>query len=137
MRLIIASILSGAALWGQGAGGVQFRDWTAPVVAAKPKIACGELRSLTNFELSVLSATVIRAAGDTPEHCRVSVLVPPEVNIKVNLPSAWNERLYMFGNGGFAGESFDAANRVAIRARGLSYGFTTAATDTGHNAQAE
>ena len=133
MRLLIASILSGVALWGQGVGGVQFSDWTSPATIAKPKIACGELRSLTNFELSVLSATVIRAAGDTPEHCRVSVLVPPEINIEVNLPSAWNERLYMFGNGGFAGESFDAANRANTRSRGLRYGFVTAATDTGHS----
>jgi hypothetical protein len=137
MRLLIASILSGAALWGQGAGGVQFRDWTIPAAPAKPKIGCGELRGLTNFELSVLSATVIHAAGDTPEHCRVSVLVPPEINIEVNLPTAWNERLYMFGNGGFAGESFDAANRANTRARGLRYGFVTAATDTGHSAASE
>ena len=59
MRLLIVSILSGAALWGQGAGGVQFRDWATPAATAKPKIACGELRNLTNFELSVLSATLI------------------------------------------------------------------------------
>ena len=66
MRLLIVSILSGAALWGQGAGGVQFRDWIAPAATAKPKIACGELRSLTSFELSVLSATVIARRGKLP-----------------------------------------------------------------------
>ncbi len=43
----------------------------------------------------------------------------------------------MFGNGGWAGESFEAANRVANRAHGLKAGFVTAATDTGHSAAYE
>jgi len=55
----------------------------------------------------------------------------------VNLPNAWNTRFYMFGNGGFAGESFEAPNRVNNRAAGLRNGFTTAATDTGHSAAVE
>src|ERR1022692_1054270 len=63
---------------------------------------------------------------------RVSLMAQPELNIEVNLPSAWNGRLYMFGNGGWAGEAFDTAGRVASRAKGLKAGFVTAATDTGH-----
>ena len=43
----------------------------------------------------------------------------------------------MFGNGGWAGESFESAGRVASRARGLKAGFVTAATDTGHSAALE
>ncbi len=137
MRQILAIAFLSASLWGQGAGNVQFRDWTAPAANAKPKIQCAELRSLTNFELSVISATQIPATADAPEHCRVSILIAPEINVEVNLPTAWNTRLYMFGNGGFAGETFDAQNRAAFRARGLRYGFVTAATDTGHSAAAE
>jgi pimeloyl-ACP methyl ester carboxylesterase len=137
MRLFVTSMFLATALRGQGGGGVQFRDWTHAGPAVKPTTACGELRSLTGYELSVLSASVIPATGDTPEHCRVSVLIPPEVNVEVNLPSTWNGRLYMFGNGGFAGEAFDAPNRAANRARGLRSGFVTAATDTGHSAAAE
>jgi feruloyl esterase len=64
-------------------------------------------------------------------------MTPPEVNIQVNLPTAWNGRLYMFGNGGWAGESFESAGRAANRARGLKAGFVTAATDTGHSAASE
>ena len=64
-------------------------------------------------------------------------MVQPEINIEVNLPAAWNGRLYMFGNGGWAGESFDSAGRAANRARGLKAGFVTAATDTGHSAALE
>ena len=64
-------------------------------------------------------------------------MVQPEINIEVNLPAAWNSRLYMFGNGGWAGEPFDSAGRAANRARGLTAGFVTAATDTGHSAASE
>ena len=134
MRLFLGTILLEVALWGQGAGGVQFRDWPAPGVSAKPTIECGELRSLTGFDLSIMSASMVQGVPDTPEHCRVSVLVQPEINVEVNLPSTWNKRLYMFGNGGWAGESFEAPNRAATRSRGLKYGFMTAATDTGHSA---
>jgi feruloyl esterase len=100
-------------------------------------MACGELRSLTSFDLSVISATVIPGSANAPEHCRVRVMVQPEINIEINLPTAWNNRLYMFGNGGWAGEAFDSAGRVANRARGLNAGFVTAATDTGHSAASE
>ena len=100
-------------------------------------MACGELRSLTSFDLSVISAVVIPSSASSPEHCRVSLMVPPEVNIQVNLPAAWNGRLYTFGNGGWAGESFESPGRAANRARGLKAGFVTAVTDTGHSASLE
>src|ERR1700727_70405 len=116
---ICASAVYGPALYGQGGGGVSFRDWTAPAATGKPGISCGELRSLTSYDYSVISAVVIRAAGDVPEHCRVSILVPPTLNVEVNLPTAWNSRLYMFGNGGFGGESFEAANRIENRSNAL------------------
>ena len=67
----------------------------------------------------------------------MSLMAQPEINIEVNLPTAWNGRLYMFGNGGWAGEAFDSAGRAANRARGLNAGFATAATDTGHSAALE
>src|SRR5580658_5508066 len=137
MRLLVILIYCAVSLWGQGGGGVQFRDWTAPAPAAKPAMACGELRSLTSFDIYVIGATVIPASATAPEHCRVSLMVPPEINIEVNLPTAWNGRLYMFGNGGWAGESFEAPGRVANRSRGLTAGFVTAATDTGHSAASE
>jgi hypothetical protein len=135
MRLFITALYFAASLLGQS--GAQFRDLSALATPGKPKVACGELRSLTSYNLSIIGAQAIAATGDAPEHCRVSILVPPEINIEVNLPAAWNGRLYMFGNGGFAGEAFEAANRVASRARGLRNGFATAATDTGHSAASE
>src|SRR3984885_398696 len=137
MRLLIITTFCVTTLWGQGGGGVQFRDWTAPAPTAKPAVACGELRTLTSFDLYVIGAPVTPASATAPEHCRVSLMVPPEINIEVNLPTAWNGRLYMFGNGGWAGESFESPQRVTNRARGLNAGFVTAATDTGHSAATE
>jgi hypothetical protein len=54
------------------------------------------------------------------------------MNIEVNFPTNWNGRRYMFGNGGFAGESFETASRAANRARSLKASFATAATDMFH-----
>jgi hypothetical protein len=44
-------------------------------------------------------------SDDIPVHCRVSLMIQSAVNIEVNLPTAGNNRFYMFGNGGIAGES--------------------------------
>ena len=75
--------------------------------------------------------------GDTAAYCRVTGLVQPEVRFEVSLPAAWNGRLYMFGNGGFAGEAPDVPPRVAVRATALRHGFVTASTTTGHDGQKE
>ena len=137
MRALYIVLFCVTTLYGQGGGGVQFRDWTAPAPTVSPVIACAELRGLTSFDISVISATVIPGSADALEHCRVRLMVPPEINIEVNLPAKWNSRLYMFGNGGWAGESFDSRGRAANRAHGLKVGFVTAATDTGHSAVSE
>lgn len=131
-----ALIFTGTA-FPQGGGGVQFRDYKGSAPAYKPRGACARLVSLTGYEFSVYSAAIIPSSGAAPEHCRVDLLVQPDMNIEVNLPALWNGRLYMFGNGGYAGESFETAGRAANRARGLKAGFVTAATDTGHSAQRE
>jgi feruloyl esterase len=137
MRLLLATFLFTTNLFSQGGGGVQFRDLTPLPKTHKPAMGCADLRSLTSYDLSVISARLIAATDKAPEHCRVSLMVPPEINIQVNLPTAWNSRLYMFGNGGWAGEPFESAGRAANRARGLTAGFVTAATDTGHSAALE
>ncbi len=103
----------------------------------KPVRQCKDLRSLTNVDVSVIGATLIPASEDTPEHCRISLMVQPEIDIEVNLPTAWNGRLYMFGNGGWAGESPNTPGRAASRAKGLRAGFVTASTNTGHNSAVE
>jgi hypothetical protein len=110
---------AGATLTAQN--GSQFKDWktAAPGNAghAKPRDTCASLVALTGYEFSVTRATIVRASPDAPEHCRVSGLIQPEVRFEVTLPTAWNGRLYMFGNGGYAGEALDAPARGRDRPR--------------------
>jgi len=105
--------------------------------ALQPKCSCPDLRSLTNCEFSIESATLIPANAEVPECCRVRGQIIPEIQFEVNLPATWNRRFYMFGNGGYAGESLDAANRVAQRNAAVRKGFVVADTNTGHDAVAE
>ena len=104
---------------------------------ARPAIGCGDLRSLTNNEISIASALLAPATSDAPEHCRVSGQLLPQVGFEVGLPTQWNGRFYMFGNGGYAGEALDSPARRATAARAMRLGYATAQTDTGHSAAAE
>lgn len=105
--------------------------------ALQPKCACADLRSLTNFDFSIESATLLPATADAPERCRVKGLIQPEIQFEVNLPATWNRRFYMFGNGGYAGEALDAPNRIGQRNVAVRRGFVVADTNTGHDAIAE
>ncbi len=90
-------------------------------IAAK----CKALLAQTDAEMSILTARVIPAEGRLPEHCRVHGMYSPAVNFEVNLPTDWNGKFYMVGNGGYLGEIFD-------QSYGLKRGYATASTDTGH-----
>ncbi|NRF70619.1 tannase/feruloyl esterase family alpha/beta hydrolase [Aquincola sp. S2] len=79
-----------------------------------------------------LSAQLIAATAKAPEHCRIRGTLAAEVGFELNLPTQWNGRLWMYGNGGFAGEDNDAPKEAESRETGLSKGFATARTDTGH-----
>ncbi|HZA51569.1 MAG TPA: tannase/feruloyl esterase family alpha/beta hydrolase [Myxococcaceae bacterium] len=66
------------------------------------------------------------AATSTPEHCRVEGNIGPgTIGFALQLPTAWNRKLYHQGGGGFVGAIPDAI-------AGLRLGYATAATDTGH-----
>jgi len=80
----------------------------------------------------VLGAQLVAASGLAPEHCRITGTIPAEIGFEINLPTQWNGRLWMYGNGGFAGEDANAPKEVDSRHAGLSKGFATARTDTGH-----
>jgi Tannase and feruloyl esterase len=119
----------------------QFRDWKSSALsdaaAIKPQTPCTALIALTGYEFSITTATVVPADADTPEHCRVSGLIQPEIRFEVTLPSVWNGRLYMFGNGGYAGESLEQPGRVATARRALARGFAAVQMNTGHDAAVE
>ena len=103
----------------------------------KPQIACPDVRALATGGVSVVAVEIVPAANGVPEHCRVSGSIASDIRFEVNLPVAWNRRLYMSGNGGFAGETADSPPRAAVRAAALRHGFVTASTNTGHDAQKE
>jgi feruloyl esterase len=130
---IVAFLMTPAAARQMG----QFDLWKETAKGRPAKTPCDHLRSLTGYDFSIDAAVVVAAQGDTPEFCLVQGLIAPEVRFEIGLPKDWNGRLYMFGNGGFAGESLTAGGRVAIRNAALRRGFATAQTNTGHDASRE
>jgi Tannase and feruloyl esterase len=107
------------------------------LAAARPQAACADLSALSTASSTILAAETIAGADGVPEHCRVSGLIAPQIRFEVNLPSVWNRRFYMFGNGGFAGETPATGSRPSLRAAALLRGFATASTNTGHDATSE
>jgi Tannase and feruloyl esterase len=144
LRVLLATALATLALASPAAAqnGYSFGDVARSVVGyaqatVRPQMACRDLLGMSDTDVSIISAEVVAAAGGMPEHCRVSGVLAPEIRFQVNLPIAWNRRFYMNGNGGFAGESPEAAPRAAVRAAALRQGFVTATTNTGHEAAQE
>src|SRR5262245_18360304 len=116
--LMVLLLLSSTAL---AQNGYQFGKWKPSLndgAAVKPKRAdagCGALVSLTGYEFSVETATLVPASGDLPEYCHVTGQIQPEVRFELSLPASWNNRSYMFGHGGYGGESLSAPQRVHTR----------------------
>ena len=61
----------------------------------------------------------------------------PEVQYIAYLPTRWNARFYMHGNGGYAGESLDDEAGHLARLRAVQNGFVAAFTNAGHAAASE
>lgn len=144
-RRILAGFMA-LALWAPASSGSAqsfggFKDWRTSALAdsfqAKPRLVCSALTSMTGYEFSITTATLVPPAQDVPEHCRVAGQILPEVRFEVNLPTVWNGRLYMFGNGDFGGQSFDRPSRVRARNTALKHGFVVVSTNTGHDAAVE
>ena len=101
-----------------------------------PKKSCESLASFKGEGIVSINARVVAATTDTPQHCRVTGTITPEVAFEVSLPDRWNRRFYMTGNGGLAGDALDGpTNRgpdrrpeQRLRAR---------ADQTGHDARKE
>lgn len=117
----------------------QSPEWRPPAAEAplRPQAACAALRAWTGYDFTVIAAVLQPAAAGLPEFCRVTGQVQPEVRFEVALPSVWNKRLLMAGNGGYAGEDIDAPGRAGARNAALRMGFTFAQTNTGHDARQE
>jgi Tannase and feruloyl esterase len=138
--LPVLLLLSSTAL---AQNGYQLGNWKPSLndgAAVKPKRAeagCGALVSLTGYEFSVETAALVPASGDLPEYCHVTGQILPEVRFELSLPASWNNRFYMFGNGGYAGETLSTQGRGATRNTALKARFAVAQTNTGHDAAIE
>jgi feruloyl esterase len=89
-----------------------------------------------NVEPTITSAVWTPAAGTVPEYCRVSGFITTgdarqglgRVRFAVNLPTNWNGRFVMLGDGGFDGF-------VSTSTARLDQGYATANSDMGHDGQ--
>jgi len=103
----------------------------------EPGKPCEAMSTFKSKEIVQISAVAQPASAGAPAHCRVTGVLAPEIAFEVSLPAKWNGRFYMIGNGGHAGESLEAAGRVAQRNAALQLGFAFAQTNTGHDASKE
>jgi hypothetical protein len=102
-----------------------------------PKRTCDAIAKKKWKEVIEIKAAVVAAAGKTPEFCRITGTIKPEVAFEVTLPARWNGRFYMIGNGGHAGENLEDAARLTQRDAAMQLGFAFAQTNTGHDSRKE
>jgi hypothetical protein len=107
------------------------------VATTSPQKPCDSLSAFTGDGIVSIQAQVVAATPDAPRHCRVSGVIAPEIAFEVNMPDRWNDRFYMIGNGGLAGEALDDPGRTSQRSAALASGFVMAQTNTGHDARKE
>ncbi len=100
---------------------------------ADPAAKCtGLAGSPLKSGVTIESATLVAATTALPELCDVRGTIWPEAKFAVKLPTAWNHRFEMVGNGGTAGTI-----SLSSMEPGLKKGFAAASTDTGHDAAKE
>jgi feruloyl esterase len=105
----------------------------AVLLAADPVTKCDALAGKSfGDQVKIHSATLVVAKGNLPEHCDVRGVIWPEAGFAIKLPTSWNDRFEMVGNGGTAGTISMGAVDNALRK-----GFAAASTDTGHDAAKE
>ena len=103
----------------------------------RPALDCRALLERTDHDLSVISAEVLPPEGEAAGRCRIVAMIPPAITFSVVLPDAWNGRVLMTGNGGYAGTSPLAPSRVRRSDGVAARGFVAVYTDTGHDRAVE
>src|SRR5712671_3139631 len=96
--------------------------------AAALECSVASLQQKAPAGTTITSASMVAAAGTTPQYCRVEghVATPGNtVNFRLALPVSWNGKFYFEGVGGFAGT-------FGPLTTGLEKGYASATTDTGH-----
>jgi hypothetical protein len=95
---------------------------------------CAGLAELRIDDTNLLSASVVPAAADLPEHCRVLGVIRPAINFEVRLPTRdLNGKFYMAGCGGFCDRlDSDLPGFTNAMNHGLRRGYAAATMDSGH-----
>ncbi len=118
-----------------------FSDWqSSPVKFSetpyKSKIDCDSLRSWSVEPAQVLLAKTIREEDGQPEYCDVLGHIQSNIKFRMFMPTDWNGRFFMVGNGGLAGDDLlepgypQHLNKMKAAIR---HGFATVMTDSGHS----
>lgn len=94
--------------------------------------SCARLMSAaTNSGVTITSSTLVASSSSALSYCDVLGTIAPMINFEISLPITWNRRMFMLGNGGFAGEAFSSFSTEKNYA--LTQGFEYAHTDEGTN----
>jgi hypothetical protein len=95
---------------------------------------CATLEDLKIEDTNLLSSTVVPAAADLPEYCRVLGYVRPAINFEIRLPTnSWNRKFYMAGCGAWCGKvEADRPGFTNASNHGLRRNYATATMDGGH-----
>ena len=102
--------------------------------AREAPIACADLATQYQApDVVITSATevpeVTTGQNAAPAHCDVRGAISDNIKFALFLPTAWNGRYQMVGNGGKAGSISLGDMRTALR-----LGYASSSTDTGHDA---
>ena len=105
----------------------------SPVEAQTPG-DCATLEDLKIEDTNLLSSTVVPAADDLPEYCRVLGYVRPAINFEIRLPiQSWNGKFYMAGCGAQCGRvEADRPGFTNAPNHGLRRNYAVSTMDGGH-----
>jgi Tannase and feruloyl esterase len=108
--------------------------WLVPPGNAQTAGDCAALEDLKVEDTNLLSSTVVPAADDLPEYCRVLGYVRPAINFEIRLPTKdWNGKFYMAGCGAWCGKvEVDRPGFTNAPNHGLRRNYAVSTMDGGH-----
>ncbi len=147
-----SAVVLAVALTGCGGG-----DREATPVAATAQDSCTKLGGMTIAAAAIglptngadvksaLLVAATEAGNANGEYCKVLAAIhpvdasAPDINIEVNLPSAWNGKALQLGGGGYNGTVVTGLNQIPFGpvagATPLAAGYVTLGSDSGHAGQ--
>jgi feruloyl esterase len=124
-----AAVLGVALAALNGCGGDAHPGPTIPPVEKTPQEACDALAGKTIGDAALSSATLVAAAGQVGEHCKVAGAIGASLKFEVTLPTEWNKKLLYAGGGGWDG----MLPGWPISPSGSTAGYVTVGSNGGHD----